>query len=41
MHLRTTVDHEPDVYEVSIRTLFSKVREARLQQRYRWTLKTL
>jgi hypothetical protein len=30
MHLCTTVDLEPDVYEVSIRTLFTIVREFRL-----------
>jgi len=35
MHLCTTVDHEPDVYKVSIITLFTIVREFRLQQRRR------
>jgi hypothetical protein len=39
MHLPTKVHHEPAVNEVSIMTLFSKVREFGLQQRSRKCLK--
>jgi hypothetical protein len=33
INLRTTVDHEPNVYKISKKTQFSKLPEFRLQQR--------